>query len=237
MNRTIEMLNTITEAPRRARLSLTPAADDRSVTVAYGHSTAMAEAFSKVGRMYAVVGSAPQPQPAHRATIKGQVASELAEIKAMSDDDLAAEGFRLKEAVAVTRSDLALEREQHTDRGRIWLIRAEKFLAFTKARAALVLDEAAKRKTIAAEQKKREASERHLAAVTAATAAKLQRSEHAASVSSAKLQKLEQAAADKLQRAKQFVQKAHELLSAETTGAIWDAVYADQKLEGDRSHD
>jgi hypothetical protein len=116
--------------------------------------TAMAEAFARAGFRPAPQQPQPAPPPdravmrQHRTdVVKAEIAEAQSAFKAMSDDELLVEKLSLQANIDIIKVDLTEATTDGMDRSPGWQYRAERALAFIKARlAACIMEVEARRK-------------------------------------------------------------------------------------------
>lgn len=195
--------------------------------------TALQEAFARVGihgygvrqvgRQLAVTPVPQQPRKTV-STIDERMSEELAEVVAMTDDELAVKEVMFAENLEAIRIELRLVNEGEVERPREWRPKAERATAMIKGRLGLVRVEMERRKRIAAKagREQEEANRQRRLAEHERFNAESQ--EH-------KRQRLEMQAARYREREKQFVDCAKRLLPPETFAAIWTAVDTEAEAE------
>jgi hypothetical protein len=144
-----------TTTPLNGTLHLNwPKADPKPARPRNG-MTAMEEAFARVGYRPAPRPPPQSPPPPDRTAaaqrrteaIKSELADSVAAFRAMSDDDLLAEQLSIKASIDIIKIDLAEVTTDGRDRTQGWQFRAERALAFVKARyAACIAEVEARRK-------------------------------------------------------------------------------------------
>jgi hypothetical protein len=109
---------------------------------------AMEEAFMRAGFRPAPQLPPPDRAAAQRRTeaIKTEIAEAVAAFKAMSDEDLFAERLSIKASIDIRKIDLTEVTADGRDRSPGWQYRAERALAFIKARYTACIEEAEARR-------------------------------------------------------------------------------------------